>query len=781
MSNEIEQFFWINNDPSLTPIKIDVIKIIKWTYKMYNTPLYIPPIEKMYNYGLPQKEQYFRYEEKPHKLKHLEQKIWDDLNSDKNEKATSQTFLVRIREYLKGHRKEYKNEIKWIKKVWYHRLFGYWFLNNGQPTYICGWHYSYLNTFILGEVGKPKYRDRDRRTMLIEMYAYTCQETFEKLDENGNAIPEPDGTYKMIDIGRRVFIGTIDTKPRREGGTSRDFSIGYDIITLLIGADVIGGCLSYTGQANESKFRTVLISAFQSKPFFFKPLWQGTDAPQADLVFNRPSYIPVNIPVLQGRIEPASTTDRMFYNSKKCYWILCDEEGATVDTNIVQGWGVLIPTLTQGQRSNIHGFSQHPTSVEDMSNTGGAIFYELCKLSNFYVRNRLTGQTLSGLLLYFIRAADGLQEFIDKYGMSVIDTPTEEQAKYIGKSYGAAEHIKTTLQAFLDDGSIRALAEYRKEKRRFPEEFADCFLGDSGEVGFNIIKIDERLKALKTEELTTQKEILVAGNFDWYNNIPNSMVVFKPLKMGRWYLSKILNEGESNLKITRKVWDGMSGQMIHAYAPEEVRRVMGADTYQFSPESESRLKKRTSQLSDGGGAVFLLRDFITDPDNKPVEQWTTYHFEATYQYRMPDVEEYCKDMLLAAIYFNAMVYPENNKRDVIQYFIKKGYAGYLLYDIDPESGTRKTLPGYNVGGTVKDELFKLGQLYIEHHAHRERHIDFLEDCKNIKGLYQMTDYDRLSACLGALRGAAHPMFQSRRRMTQNKLSMENVVNMGFGK
>ena len=48
----------------------------------------------------------------------------------------------------------YKNEIEFIKQEWLRRVYGYWFFNNGIPTYIDGWHYMYLNYYEL-DIGLP--------------------------------------------------------------------------------------------------------------------------------------------------------------------------------------------------------------------------------------------------------------------------------------------------------------------------------------------------------------------------------------------------------------------------------------------------------------------------------------------------------------------------------------------------------------------------------------------------------------------------------------------------
>ena len=109
--------FFINEDRDLIPIKI---KLPECT-----------DITKIDGYGLPVKEQKFTLQKYPQKLKKLEKEsghnietIWSRLNQN-------QIF--------------YSDEIKWIKKQWYYRLFGYWCFINGKPTYLDPWNFFYLN------------------------------------------------------------------------------------------------------------------------------------------------------------------------------------------------------------------------------------------------------------------------------------------------------------------------------------------------------------------------------------------------------------------------------------------------------------------------------------------------------------------------------------------------------------------------------------------------------------------------------------------------------------
>ena len=106
------------------------------------------------------------------------------------------------------------------------------FFNNGKPTYITGWHYFNLNFWTMdAKENRPAYRDRDRKEFIFRKYAYETTETFERLDAENVAIKENDGTYKMIDVGRRICYGVIQPKNRRSGNTHKALNDGIELLS----------------------------------------------------------------------------------------------------------------------------------------------------------------------------------------------------------------------------------------------------------------------------------------------------------------------------------------------------------------------------------------------------------------------------------------------------------------------------------------------------------------------------------------------------------------------
>ena len=156
-----------------------------------------PKIEQIDGYGLPSHQQVFKRKEFPPALIALEKQAYDHF------KAKKINNNYEIQEYfwdtLKAKAKELKEEIKFMKHFIWHMHNGYWCFIDGQPTYIPGWHFSYLHlhymTLEKGE-GYPEFSIRQNRRFLFREYIYNTTETFADVDEKGKAI-KVDGKYRM--------------------------------------------------------------------------------------------------------------------------------------------------------------------------------------------------------------------------------------------------------------------------------------------------------------------------------------------------------------------------------------------------------------------------------------------------------------------------------------------------------------------------------------------------------------------------------------------------------
>jgi hypothetical protein len=147
------------------------------------------------------------------------------------------------------------------------------------------------------------------------------------------------------------------------------------------------------------------------------------------------------------------------------------------------------------------------------------------------------------------------------------------------------------------------------------------------------------------------------------------------------------------------------------------------------------------------------RDLKIDPETKDIKDWETWKVVADYSYRPDSDDEYVLDMLMPAIYYSAMVFPENNIRIVLKNFTLWGYSGYLKHEIDEVTGKIKEEAGGFTGTRTKEELFMELQRYFYYRSHQEQHYKILEEGVAIDSPEHMKFYDRLAALGYALWGS----------------------------
>ncbi len=711
---------WVNtDDKDLIPIKIDLPE---------------PPEPHLIdNWGLPATDQIWKPPELPKRLKELQTKIetLDDLWTE-----------------IEEHQDIYEEEIEFIRRQWYFRLYGYWFYNNGKPTYIDGWHYFYCAWWKI-DTGLPEYRDRDRRFFLFARYIYT-ETKAPRVNNDGFAVKDEKGEYVWVDFGRRLFYGFNYPKHRREGATYKAECINYEIISRTLSG--FGGIQSMNDTQARKCFLRHLVAPWKKLPFFFKPNYEGSTSPKAELSFTPPAKrlssrgaLTTSELGLESSIG-FEMADSSAYDGDKLYFHHDDEVGKLKKG--LSCWDrhtVVKECLSIGVR--IIGFTIKTSTVGEMEKGGGKAFKYQCMMSRFYERTQ-NGQTKSGLATLFIPAYDGLEGFIDKHGMSIIGTPTKEQSKYIAydrlesfdknstkiinnlikekseyihKEVGAKEFLLNRRKAFLEDQE--SLSE---EIRLYPIRFTECFRTAVKSSGFNMNKLETYI-----DDLSMKRQDIAVGNLAWKDNIRDSEVIFIANPQGKFRISHQLNKSEAN----KHFWSDEEESMKPANAHWGVA---GGDPFKFNITKGNRKSK-------GGGAV-VKKGLIKDGNFSMKRK-----FACTYAQRTFDKNIYGEDMLMMCIYYGVPMFPEIDVPFLWDYFRDRGYPGYLLYKVDPNSFKISLTPG-DTANRTKQDIFTEYMTWIENEADEENHIEILEECRDIEGPEDMTNYDLFTAGGYALLG-----------------------------
>ena len=689
---EEDKFFIVNdNDKDLRPIPIPLPKA--------------PPFYEVDGWDLPVEEQYFRHQKIPRRLK----KIGED-----------QPTLDAMWDYLDTHQNSFADEIDWLKLQHKRLKDGYWFYNHGKPTYITNVHYFYMNFYPI-DVSKKEYRDRMRRRFLFIQWAQEYHYDFVEasIDEKGDRKSNKPGDA-IKDIGRRTCIGVIEPKMRRAGTTHESLCILYYDTTHA--REKHFGIQSLS-EEHARKAYNKFTSSFRKILWCFLPIHREQYEKALEFRVLNPGV--GKSAGLESRIDYATTSSVYHYDGSKLFRFLFDECGKVVREDLYAGWDIIKTTMLQGGK--ISGFCLLPSTAGEFEKEGGEAFFRLVKDSDYYERTQ-NGLTKTGMFVLFFPAYDGLEGFIDKYGYSVIDKPTPEQATFIGRKIGAKEFLDNERRHYLNIGTPEAMQKYRERQRLFPTCLRECFISDGQNIGFNIEILERRISELRFDSKKT-----IRGNFSWSNG-KDSQVIFTPSPDGRWITSLQLHDGQSNQKyFDNGMW----------YPRDRKKFMHAADPFAFDVV-------QTRKMSQGGILTVERWNKVKDPIEKPISQWTTPRIVCTYLFRPADTDAYAEDCLMQTVYYGGLMNPECNFDIVRKHFIRRGYGGFLYYMHDTD-GYYKKVPGYQLKNQ-SDKLLSLIADFIERHGKRCDHIEVLEQCLSLKGKQDITNKDLVAVLGGALLG-----------------------------
>jgi len=718
------------------------------------TPIYVstpapPPKELIDYHDLPPTEQYWRRMEVPKRLHKLEERAFLALFEveRRNRQETVQGYRIyqKYWEILEAEQDKYAEEIAWIKKMWWYRTNGYWFYNDGEPAYCTGEYFDYLNFWYIkdGET-HVEFREEDRVISIFSHYLRTTTESFANINPTtGRAMKNKDGKYDMVDVGARVFFGDMKPKFRRCGETQ------WACHGIWLGASTTpaayGTIISMDGENAQKHYYKKLIPAWNKYPMFLKPIWMGTKRPTNIKLIEPPNVFNPNMEGLGSNIDYTESSGVSKNDGDTLHFCLSDEEGKS-KSPIAERWSVNKIAMSTGGGSNIlnNAYAWHPSTVEDIGD-GAPEYFKMWQLSNFYERIPILGQTHSGLARIFIPAYKKLEGFIDRWGKSVSDTPTKRQIKYSPRAKfaltgkGARETLQAVLDSLLAKGTPEALEAYRSRRRKFPMKSADAWLGSSGNVGFNLEIIDKRIEELNRIK-SFGKMNYKTGYFYRENNHPQGDVLWRTdLDNPKFIMSKDLPQELTNRRSVVDFYDGLRQQWKKSWTPVDgYKFTLGVDMFRnLSPVEAKQASKfggftNNSRQSNGGIAILWEYDSEYPDSGRCV---------LSYNYRPSTQKEFMDDVLMAAQYFGAMIYPEQNVERFIEYMFDEGYGGYGLYDIDLVTGNIKKLPGRYTTKESLQEMFREYKDYIERKGAEEEHDDLLMQMKNIRGVEDATRND----------------------------------------
>ena len=552
--------------------------------------------------------------------------------------------------------------IDYIEEQFDNRDNGFWFINNGTPTYITGTHYMYLQWTKI-DVGHPDFREANR---IFYIFWEACK-----------ADPRCFG-MAYLKIRRSGFSFMASCEAVNTGTSAKDARIGV---------------LSKTGSDAKKMFTDKIVPISSNYPFFFKPVQDGMDKPKTELAYRVPAskiskknmydIDKSGLTGLDTTIDWKNTDDNS-YDGEKLLLLIHDESGKWVKpNNILNNWRVTKTCLRLGSR--IIGKCLMG-STSNALDKGGDNFKKHYYDSNPSDRNA-NGQTKSGMYSLFIPMEWNMEGFIDRYGMPVFHKPSKPVEGVDGSmiSNGAVDYWEAEVASLKNDAD--ALNEFY---RQFSRTESHAFRDESKSSIFNLTKIYQQVDY---NDNLIKDRILTRGSFHWRNGQKDTEVVWSPNDKGRFLVSWLPSKNLQNNMLRSNGSKAPGNAHIGSF---------GCDSYDIS-----------GTVGGGGsnGALHGLTKFHIE--DAPVNQ-----FFLEYVARPQTAEMFFEDVLMACVFYGMPILVENNKPRLLYHFKNRGYRRYSMNRPDkPSSGlssTEKELGGIpNSSESVKQAHATAIETYIE--------------------------------------------------------------------
>ncbi len=567
--------------------------------------------------------------------------------------------------------REYPEEQKeqwydYIDEEFKRRDEGFWFTNDGKPTYITGSHYMYLQWSKI-DVGAPDFREANR---LFFIFWEACK------------------------ADKRCY-GMCYLKNRRSGFSFMSSAETVNLAT--ISSDSRYGILSKSGSDAKKMFTDKVVPISVNYPFFFKPIQDGMDRPKSELAYRVPASkftrrkIVANeaqedLVGLDTTIDWKNTGDNS-YDGEKLALLVHDESGKWErPDNILNNWRVTKTCLRVGAK--VVGKCMMG-STSNALDKGGGNFKKLYNDSNVTKRNR-NGQTKSGLYSLFIPMEWNYEGFLDRYGKPVFNNPDHDVFGPDDEliEYGIIDHWNNEVEGLKGDSD--ALNEFY---RQFPRTTEHAFRDEAKNSIFNLTKIYEQIDY--NEGIGAQGNIS-RGNFQWVNGVKDTQVMFYPDPKGRFNISWV---PPSHLQNRIIVKNGIK------YPANEHMGAFGCDSYDISGTVDGK---------GSNGALHGLTKFS-------MEDCPPNHMFLEYISRPPTAEIFFEEVLMALVFYGMPILAENNKPRLLYHLRRRGYRGYSMNRPDKIwnklSTSEKEIGGIpNSSEDIKQAHAAAIEMYIQQHV-----------------------------------------------------------------
>ncbi len=500
---------------------------------------------------------------------------------------------------------------------------GVWFFNNGVPTYITGAHYFFLTHYKI-DVGYPRYRDADRRFFMVWDY-----------------VERSEWCYGLLFITRR-----------QEGKSYKAGCIGLEKATSIPNIHV--SAQSKTDEDAKTWFKRAIVNPWKALTYLLRPRDNAKSSdPDKEIRFSAQARMGQHasnaqeVEALDSWIDYANSKFNAL-DSQKIFFYLNDEIFKKQVGNPLDRWDVVKRMFVQ--EGKVIAKTLHTSTVEEIEDVGAARAKKLWGESNPAKRDPTTGETKSGMIRYFQSGADGY--ITDKYGNT-------DWAQSLAR-------LNAQRKQFIDAGDTPGLL---KLMRAYPLTIEEALQTAEAGGTYNNYNINRAIDALDALEKEPWRKVNLTFNDE------NTLVDFvdNPVN-GRFRLimeSLPRNVGQLNAVVPLGVVKTKHGNVVEWLPTADDRACMGSDPYDKSKITNKRMG------SSAAAHAFRKWDPLIEADPEHPDYWPTHNFFVEYIERPDDPDTFYEDMVMLCHLLGCKIHIENNKSNIADYFVNRGYRLFL--------------------------------------------------------------------------------------------------------
>lgn len=332
-----------------------------------------------------------------------------------------------------------ESQVEIVKREMLRRIYGYWFFNNGVPTYITGSYYFFLDYWYMAAITEDGYGDyRHAQSKMAYFFDLVEQDElcFGGIMMSAKRFAKTEfALADMYNIATRGAIRSIGGKNIPDEN-------------CLFGLQSLN-----SNEARDNLFKDRILRSHRAIENYLKPKSNdsfGKKEMTSALTFFGDKSGDDSTYALNNTINHRPTKESAYQGKRprKVYW---DEAPTMEEMDILEAQKTVKQQLQIGKRA--FGKLMMPATLETMKPKGAPLFEKLWKMSDPNKKDE-NGRTESWMLRYFNPQYEGREDFVDEYGNSKPDE---------------AKKFKQNELDIAGEGSQRTI------NRQWPDSVKQCF------------------------------------------------------------------------------------------------------------------------------------------------------------------------------------------------------------------------------------------------------------------------------------------------------------------